>query len=112
MSDVECPYCGAENEICNDDGHGCEEGKTYEEQCGECEKYFIFSPSYSVYYHADKADCLNGSPHDFRDRYWDHWPEGSYLTCRDCEERVRYNDPKYAELRKKLTKTEVGDANR
>ncbi len=65
MDDVECPYCGAGQEICNDDGHGMEEDVKHEQECSECEKYFIFTTSILVLHEASKADCLNGAPHDY-----------------------------------------------
>lgn len=63
MSGLECPYC--EEDL--DDPDDCyEPDDVYEEQCPHCEKYFIFTLSYSVDYSSEKADCLNGSPHDYQ----------------------------------------------
>jgi len=63
MYDIECPYCGKEQDICHDDGHGYEEGVRHEEECEECEKTFIFLTTISFDYEPYKADCLNGEPH-------------------------------------------------
>ena len=52
MSDVECPYCGAEQEICHDDGYGYDEDGDYEQECGECGKTFAFTTSIHFYYSA------------------------------------------------------------
>lgn len=96
MSDIECPYCGAEQNICNDDGHGLEEGVPHEEQCGECEKYFVFNTHISISYSAYKADCLNGKPHKYKPvvhipKYWPDWKR-----CKVCGDEVRgkHKEPK------------------
>jgi len=65
MNDTSCPYCGAGVEICHDDGQGYEEDEYHEQQCGGCDKYFVFTTSISFYYEAMQADCLNGAPHDY-----------------------------------------------
>jgi len=59
MSDLECPYCGEEQEVCHDGGFGYEEGVMHEMQCGDCDKNFTFQTSISFYYEPYKADCLN-----------------------------------------------------
>lgn len=64
--DVECPYCGHEYDICNDDGWACEEDTRYEEECPSCEKLFVIYPSWEVYYSVRKTECLNGdAEHDW-----------------------------------------------
>lgn len=87
--DVECPYCGAGQEICHDDGYGYEEDRIHEQDCGKCGKTFAFNTSISFYYEAWKADCLNGGKHNFQEvrtypKYYKHW-----VRCEDCgfEER-------------------------
>lgn len=91
MSDVNCPYCDAEQEIEPDDGYGCEEGVRYEQQCGECDKYFIFTASISYYYESEKADCLNGAEHDFKPTKT--YPrEHTKMECSMCEERRNPTD--------------------
>lgn len=57
-------------------------------ECQHCEKSFVFHTSISFSYHAEKADCLNGSPHQFGEwrKRWTH--EGKTLEdrrCRDCD---------------------------
>jgi len=32
---VNCPYCGAEQEICHDDGYGYEEDVLHQQECSE-----------------------------------------------------------------------------
>ena len=62
---VECPYCNTDQEVCRDDGHGCEEGFLYEEECGSCVKMFVFDVYISFNYSSAKAPCLNGDSHDW-----------------------------------------------
>jgi len=77
MSDLNCPYCNAEIEIFQDDGHGTDESEIYREQCPKCEKYFTFTVAISFDFTADKADCLNGAPHRF-----------SRVGCTVCGEKT------------------------
>ena len=65
--DVECPYCGKWQEINHDDGYGYEEGKTYEQECCDCYKVFVYTTSISFFYDAIQAPCLNGGEHDWID---------------------------------------------
>lgn len=87
--DVECPYCGKWNEIQHDDGHGLSEDEAHEEMCGECEKYFVFYTCISFSYSAQKADCLNGSEHDWRPTFIfpKYWPNARH--CLACSKRER-----------------------
>jgi len=64
--DVGCPYCGAGQEICHDDGYGYEEDKTHEQKCSDCEKTFAFTTSVCFLYEATKAECLNGGEHRYK----------------------------------------------
>lgn len=66
MSDMECPYCGADQEVCHDDGAGYSEGVKHEHTCSRCEKTFVFETMHVLYFEPQKADCLNGAPHDLR----------------------------------------------
>jgi hypothetical protein len=66
MSDVNCPYCNAELDINHDDGRGYEEGVKHIEYCGKCEKEFVYQTSIIFHYDVEKADCLNGSEHDYK----------------------------------------------
>ena len=66
MSDVNCPYCDAEIEINHDDGYGYAEDVAHQQECGKCGKTFVYNTSISFYYEAEKADCLNGQPHDYQ----------------------------------------------
>ena len=86
MSDVRCPYCNCEQNICHDDGQGYAEDEQHEMQCSDCKKYFVFTTSISFHYEADKADCLNDGEHKLKmnscypRRY-------SQMHCQDCDYR-------------------------
>ena len=83
MSDVECPYCGADQEINHDDGYGYDEGEKHHQECPACEKTFVYTTYILFSYDADKADCLNGSKHKYEPtftvprRY-------TRMRCMDC----------------------------
>lgn len=89
MSDLECPYCGEGNDICHDDGFGYEEDRAHEMECDHCGKSFVFHTSISFYYSPEKADCLNGAPHNFREwrTLWLNETDGEHQRrgCRDCD---------------------------
>lgn len=88
MSDMECPYCGADQEVCHDDGAGYDESVLHEHTCSECDKTFVFSTSISFYYDPQKADCLNGAPHKYK-MTSTHPRMFSKMRCSDCgEERT------------------------
>ena len=98
--DVECPYCGAGQEINHNDGYGYEEGKRHEQQCGECDKNFVFNTSISLDYEVEKADCLNGEPHELEKVV--HCPNGifpDWVRCKNCDygSRGKYVEPKKEE---------------
>lgn len=97
MGDIECPYCMAEFDIDHDDGHGTQEGTTYEEQCPECEKYFVFYTSISWSYEGHKADCLNGSEHNLEKMniHPNFWPDA--VRCKDCDYENRGSPDKKAQ---------------
>ena len=85
MENVQCPYCENWQEVCHDDGFGYSEDKAHEDQCLNCEKYFVFHTSISFRYSSGKADCLNGSDHDWKKMiiYPKFWPDAR--RCSDCE---------------------------
>lgn len=64
--DVECPYCGAGQEINHDDGYGFGEDETHEQYCSDCGKTFTYTTSISYYYEAEKAPCKNGGEHAWK----------------------------------------------
>lgn len=83
MTDVECPYCGKEQEICHDDGYGLEEDGQYEQQCGDCKKVFSYTTSILILHTATKADCLNGAPHKYEPTTT-YPKEYTRMHCPDC----------------------------
>jgi len=91
MSDLECPYCGAENEVCHDDGFGLVEDVTHEMECHQCEKNFAFHTTIHLHFRPSRADCLNGADHkwsEWRTQYLIHrGGEGQYRYCDDCGKR-------------------------
>lgn len=94
-SDLDCPYCGEGLEICHDDGFGYEEGRRHEMECYKCGKSFVFTTSISFYYEPEKADCLNGEPHDMEPviSYPNCWPD--WKRCKNCDHEIRgeYKEP-------------------
>lgn len=99
MSDVECPYCGAEQEICHDDGYGHEEDGVYQQECTACDKLFVFTTSIRFSYQVKKADCLNGSPHTFK-RTITAPIEYTRMCCTVCDEERPLTDEERKELMK------------
>lgn len=83
-NDMECPYCGAEQEVCHDDGQGYDESQKHEHTCSECDKTFVFETTISYHYEPFKADCLNGGEHKLKFRQ--SWPaKFSRMCCEDCD---------------------------
>ncbi len=83
MNDIECPYCGEDQEINHDDGYGYEEDQTHEQECRDCEKTFAFTTCISFDYTATQADCLNGGAHKWASTHT-HPRRYSRWLCRDC----------------------------
>jgi len=93
MKDLECPYCGHEQDVCHDDGAGYEEDRAHEMECAKCEKNFVFFTQISFNYHARAADCLNGAKHNFPE--WRSVWSGSpwqMRRCRDCDREESRKD--------------------
>ena len=82
--DMECPYCGADQEVCHDDGHGYAEDVRHEHTCSECGKTFVFTTFISFDYTPHKADCLNGGEHELK--LTNTYPRRySQMRCRHCD---------------------------
>lgn len=86
--DIKCPYCEHEQDICHDDGYGYEESIAHQQQCGKCNKHFVFYTSISFYYEVEKADCLNGGEHDWKPTRT-YPKEFTDMECNMCEKRRR-----------------------
>lgn len=86
MTDTNCPYCDKGVDINHDDGYGYEEGVTHQQECGHCNKIFVYGTSISFYYEAGKADCLNGSKHEYKPT---HTVPKAYtqMECEICQQR-------------------------
>lgn len=65
--DVKCPYCGADNEICHDDGYGLEEGVKHQQECRECERTFVYDTTICLYYEAYPAPCIDSGKHKWEE---------------------------------------------
>ena len=78
MSDVTCPYCKAEQEICHDDGYGYEEDESHEQACTGCDKAFKFTTSILYVY---EVECQEGD-HDMEPS-GDKWPD--MYECDKCD---------------------------
>lgn len=98
MSGIECPYCGAANKVEPDGEYGTAEDQAHETECDACGKAFVFTCLISFNYQPRKADCLNGSPHQFSE--WQTIAEtmggGHYQrrACKDCGLDQRRTIPK------------------
>jgi hypothetical protein len=85
VSDCECPYCGADVEICHDDGYGYKEDEIFQQECPKCEKNFAYTICFHIEHEASKADCLNGADHKWKPTR--SWPkEFTRMQCNDCGE--------------------------
>ena len=84
MSDIQCPYCNAGQEVCHDDGQGYDEDKRHEMQCGECKMYFVFTTHIIFDYEPAIAPCLNGERHDLAES--SAYPRRyTKMQCADCD---------------------------
>jgi len=97
MKDIECPYCGEENEVNHDDGGNYEENVFHQMECVNCEKTFAFTAMLIFHYTPYKADCLNGAPHAYKFRR-SYPSDFSKMKCKNCgeereltgEERIKF----------------------
>lgn len=96
MNDMECPYCGAGVTIEHSD-YDIEDGSSHETECRECGKAFVFTVRISVNYTPQKADCLNGSPHNYRFSICAP-AEYSTMQCTMCGDRRALTEDERKEL--------------
>lgn len=84
--DLECPYCGADQEVCHDDGQNYDQDVNHEMECSKCGKRFVFRTSITFSYDAEKADCLNDGKHVYRPT---HTSPSCFtqMECQSCGER-------------------------
>lgn len=97
MTDLNCPYCNAEQDVDTEYYDGQEDTR-YEHECSECKKVFVYTMQTHFTFEPYKSDCLNGSQHKYK--LTKTWPkEFSRMQCEDChderelteEERVSNN---------------------
>lgn len=97
MSDLNCPYCNAGLDINHDDGFGYDQDLIHEMECSECEKSFVFTTHISFNYYPEKADCLNGEPHDYHLTQTE--PKCvSEMFCQFCGDRRKLTESERIEL--------------
>ena len=97
MSDVMCPYCNAEQEICHDDGEGYAEDILHSQWCSSCEYTFAFTTSILYYYAATKADCLNDGDHKWESTHT--YPvQCTRMECFDCGELRQPTPAEWVEI--------------
>ena len=99
MYEVDCPYCdGTQTEDL--EGSQYEDDYQSETECVNCGKYFVFFTSVNISLNAEKADCLNGSPHAFVATHI--WPIHPYSVrlcrCSDCSEEKQFSVEELKEL--------------
>ncbi len=95
MSDIKCPFCGHEQDICHDDGFGYEEDVAHEEYCNACGKHFVFYTSVTFNYEAQCGEEDDAC--DFDDEGTKNFPD--HRQCKRCENtifiRYRPGHPEY-----------------
>lgn len=60
MTDIKCPYCGAEDDACISDIWEIE-GDDNELECGSCEKEIIVNAQVTINYEVKRSDCKDDS---------------------------------------------------
>jgi transcription elongation factor Elf1 len=91
MKDIECPYCGHEQNVDHDDGQNYEQNTKHQMACEQCEKNFVFETEIHFSYSPEKADCLNEGQHDFKMSHT-YPTEFSTMICKDCGEKRDLTD--------------------
>lgn len=95
MQDVNCPYCNKELDINHDDGYGYSEDEFHQQDCGHCGMTFVYLTSISVDHAVYKADCLNGSEHEFKLQkvYPERYAKMECVNCGEEREPTREENP-------------------
>lgn len=94
-----CPYCGEEVEINHDDGYGYSEDEVYQQECGYCDKTFVYTTYIHFSYNLHKADCLNGGEHKWKPSIT--FPkEYTRMYCTECDESRGLTDSERQEIMK------------
>lgn len=83
MNQTECPYCKCLTEVELERDWATTKNDPHEAKCCHCHKNFVFHTEFFLTLHPKKADCLNGSPHQFAE--WLGLPHGyEKKECKDC----------------------------
>ena len=83
MTNINCPYCEAEQYINHDDGYGYREGEFHTQECSECRKVFAYDTAIIYHHSAWQASCLNGGEHKLRQVKG--YPEAFFVGVKRCE---------------------------
>lgn len=67
--DIQCPYCGADQEILHDDGQGCEEDVLHRQECTVCGKTYAYETSIDVSHEAFAAPCIDDGNHKWEETH-------------------------------------------
>lgn len=65
MWKIECPYCGQDANVENEELN-FDEGAENIIECEECKKRFIATTSISIDFHSVECNCLNDSKHSYK----------------------------------------------
>jgi len=99
--DLECPYCGTEQDVCHDDGFGYAEDVKHQMTCNNCDKHFVFTTSKYFRYYPSSADCLNGEKHIWKPTIT--FPkEYTRMLCTLCGEDRKPTDEEMTEILKPI----------
>ena len=104
--DIDCPYCGTYQDINHDDGCGYEEDTAHNQICETCDKTFVFYTSISFNYESQKADCLNGSEHEylasctFPRRF-------TKMVCKHCDDKKTPTDKEFEIINSDLSYEQI-----
>lgn len=96
MSRIKCPYCGDDQKVNHDDGHGYAEDEIHSQECRNCEKTFGFTTAIHFTYSPRKVDCLNDGQHTY-EKTKTYPPEFARLRCTQCDHETDIAAPKGGE---------------
>ena len=65
IEDMQCPYCGAPQEVNRDSSDWYEENIKHDHQCRKCEQSFVFTTSITFSFTPYKAKCIDTDEHKF-----------------------------------------------
>lgn len=96
MNNTECPYCGHEEDVCNEDGFGTDENETYRMECGGCGKTYGLTMTIHYHYETKQVKCFNGGEHEWKRPSY-RPPACEYTTkgCHYCETTKVVTNPRY-----------------